>query len=105
MTAGSVAAQTYRIGKPTSDAILLRRAICRFLKVKEHAFFERHQQDLHCAIPLNIAQAALGTEIEVPTLDEPYKLKIPEGTQSGAQFRIRHKGVPVVNGSAGAICT
>jgi molecular chaperone DnaJ len=70
-----------------------------FLKVKEHPFFERHEQDLHCTIPLNIAQAALGAEIEVPTLDQPHKLKIPEGTQSGAQFRIRSKGVPVVNGS------
>ena len=70
-----------------------------FLKVKEHAYFERREQDLHCTIPINLAQAALGAEIEVPTLDQPYKLKIPEGTQSGAQFRIRHKGVPVVNGS------
>jgi molecular chaperone DnaJ len=70
-----------------------------FLKVKEHAFFERHEQDLHCTIPINLAQAALGAEIEVPTLDQPHKLKIPEGTQTGAQFRLRHKGVPVVNGS------
>jgi molecular chaperone DnaJ len=70
-----------------------------FLKVKEHAFFERHEQDLHCTIPINLAQAALGAEIDVPTLDQPHKLKIPEGTQSGAQFRVRHKGVPVVNGS------
>jgi molecular chaperone DnaJ len=70
-----------------------------FLKVKEHPFFERHEQDLHCTIPINLAQAALGAEIEVPTLDQPHKLKIPEGTQTGAQFRLRHKGVPVVNGS------
>ena len=70
-----------------------------FLKVKEHPFFERREQDLHCTIPINLAQAALGAEIEVPTLEQPYKLKIPEGTQSGAQFRIRHKGVPMVNGS------
>jgi molecular chaperone DnaJ len=70
-----------------------------FLKVKEHAFFERHEQDLHCTIPLNVAQAALGAEVEVHTLDQPHKLKVPEGTQSGAQFRIRNKGVPVVNGS------
>ena len=70
-----------------------------FLKVKEHAFFERHERDLHCTIPLNVAQAVLGAEIEVPTLQEPYKLKIPEGTQNGAQFRIRHKGLPMVNAS------
>ena len=70
------------------------------LKVKEHPFFERHEYDLHCTIPINIAQAALGAEIEIPTLDEPHKLKIPEGTQTGAEFRIRHKGVPHVNGHA-----
>jgi len=70
-----------------------------FLKVKEHAFFERRESDLHCTIPLNIAQAALGAEIEVPTLEGGHKLKIPEGTQNGAQFRLRHKGVAVLNGS------
>jgi molecular chaperone DnaJ len=71
-----------------------------FLKVKEHQFFERQQNDLHCTIPLNIAQAALGAEIDVPTLEGPQKLKIPEGTQSGAQFKLRHKGVTVVNGGS-----
>ena len=48
-------------------------------------------------IPVNIAQAALGTELEVPTLEEPYKLKIPEGTQSGKELRIRGRGVPFLN--------
>ena len=71
-----------------------------FLKVKDHAFFERHENDLHCAIPLNMAQAALGCEIEVPTLGQPYKLKIPEGTQNGAQFKLRHMGVAILNSSA-----
>ncbi len=70
-----------------------------FLKVKEHPFFERHENDLHCTIPLNVAQASLGCEIEVPTLGEPVNLKVPEGTQAGAQFRFRGKGVPVVNSS------
>jgi molecular chaperone DnaJ len=70
------------------------------LKVKEHLFFERHEYDLHCTIPVNVAQAALGAEIDVPTLGEPQKLKIPEGTQSGAALRIHHKGVPHVNGHA-----
>ena len=69
-----------------------------FLKVKEHAFFERHENDLHCTIPINFGQAALGAEIDVPTLEGLYRLKIPEGTQNGAQFRLRHKGVPVLNG-------
>lgn len=70
-----------------------------FLKVKPHAFFERHEHDLHCTIPVNIGQAALGAEIEVPTLEGQQKLKIPEGTQNGAQFKLRHQGVPVLNGS------
>jgi molecular chaperone DnaJ len=70
-----------------------------FLKVQEHPFFERRDNDLHCTIPLNVAQAALGTEIEVPTLEGSQRLKIPEGTQNGAQFRLRHKGVAAVNGS------
>lgn len=69
-----------------------------FLKVREHAFFERHEHDLHCTIPLNVAQAALGCEIDMPTFEGPQKLKIPEGTQNGAQFKLRHKGVPVLNG-------
>jgi molecular chaperone DnaJ len=68
-----------------------------FLKVREHAFFERQENDLHCTIPMNIAQATLGCEIEVPTLESPQKLKIPEGTQNGAQFKLRHKGVPILN--------
>jgi len=69
-----------------------------FLKVRPHPFFERHANDLHCTIPVNIAQAALGCDLEVPTLEQPYKLKIPEGTQGGTQFQLRHKGVPAVNG-------
>ena len=69
-----------------------------FLKVKEHAFFERHENDLHCTIPVNFAQAALGAEIQVPTLGQPHKLRIPEGTQSGAEFKLRAQGVSSVNG-------
>src|ERR1041385_2138642 len=68
-----------------------------FLKVKDHAFFERQENDLHCTIPLNVAQATLGCEIEVPTIEGPQKLKIPEGTQNGAQFKLRHKGVAILN--------
>lgn len=70
-----------------------------FIKVREHPFFERREQDLHCSIPINVAQAALGCEIEVPTLEGAHKIKIPEGSQNGAQVRLRNKGVPVVNGS------
>lgn len=69
-----------------------------FLKVTPHPFFERREQDLHCTIPISIAQAALGAEIEVPTLEEPQKVKIPEGTQHGAEFRLRGRGVPNLSG-------
>jgi molecular chaperone DnaJ len=68
------------------------------LHVKEHSFFEREGNDLHCVVPISFSQAALGTEITVPTLEGEHKLKVPEGTQSGTSFRIRSKGVPVLNG-------
>jgi molecular chaperone DnaJ len=63
------------------------------LEVKEHAFFERRGADLYCTIPLSIAQATLGTELQVPGLGTEEKLKIPEGTQSGAVFRLKGKGL------------
>lgn len=68
------------------------------LHVKEHTFFERDGNDLHCLIPISISQAALGTEIMIPTLEGQHTLKVPEGTQSGTVFRVRNKGVPVLNG-------
>jgi molecular chaperone DnaJ len=68
------------------------------LHVKEHDFFEREGNDIHCVVPISFPQAALGTEIEVPTLEGDHKLKVPEGTQSGTSFRIKNKGVPVLNG-------
>jgi molecular chaperone DnaJ len=64
------------------------------LEVKEHSFFERRGADLYCTIPISIAQATLGTELQVPGLGGEEKLKIPEGTQSGAVFRLRGKGLP-----------
>ena len=63
------------------------------LEVKEHTFFERRGADLYCTIPVSVAQAALGTELQVPGLSGEEKLKIPEGTQSGAVFRIKGKGL------------
>jgi len=63
------------------------------LEVKEHSFFERRGADLYCTIPLSIAQASLGTELQVPGLTTEERLKIPEGTQSGAVFRIKGKGL------------
>jgi molecular chaperone DnaJ len=68
------------------------------LHVKEHQFFERDGKDLYCVVPISFPQAALGAEIKVPTLDGEHLLKIPEGTHSDTEFRIRGKGVPVLNG-------
>jgi molecular chaperone DnaJ len=68
------------------------------LHVEEHSFFEREGNDLYCVMPISFTQAALGTEIVVPTLEGEHTLKIPEGTQSGTTLRIRGKGVPVLNG-------
>ena len=68
------------------------------LHVKEHPFFQRQGTDLYCIVPISVTQAALGAEIQVPTLEGEHTLKIPEGTQSGAVLKIRNKGVPVLNG-------
>jgi molecular chaperone DnaJ len=68
------------------------------LHVKEHPFFEREANDLHCVIPVSYTQAALGAEISVPTLEGEHTLKVPDGTQSGTTLRIRGKGVPILNG-------
>jgi molecular chaperone DnaJ len=65
------------------------------VRVHEHAFFKRDGSDLFCEVPINMAQAALGTHIELPTLDGGQtRLNIPEGTQSGTSFRVRNQGVP-----------
>ena len=66
------------------------------LNVKEHSFFKREGTDLFCEVPISFPQAALGTEIEVPTIDGTTKLKIPSGTQSGKLFTIKGKGAPRV---------
>ena len=68
------------------------------LEVKEHSFFERRGADLNCTIPLSLAQAALGTELQVPGLSGDERLKIPEGTQSDAVFRVKGKGLPDPHG-------
>jgi molecular chaperone DnaJ len=69
-----------------------------FFTVKEHPIFERNNNDLHCRIPINFAQAALGAKIQAPTLEGLHELTIPEGTQNGAQLRIKGKGVAEVQG-------
>lgn len=68
-----------------------------FLSVKPHQFFQRDGADLYCRVPISMVQAALGGEFSVPTVDgSQTKVKIPEGTQSGKQFRIRGKGMPIL---------
>lgn len=69
-----------------------------FLSVKAHSVFERKEYDLHCTVPVNFAQAALGTEIHVLTFEGLESMKVPEGIQSGETLRLRGKGVPFVNG-------
>ena len=68
-----------------------------FLAVKPHPFFQREGADLYCRVPISLVQAALGGEFTVPTVDATEaKVKIPEGTQSGKQFRIKDKGMPIL---------
>jgi molecular chaperone DnaJ len=68
------------------------------LSVQDHPFFVRDGAHIICDVPVSFAQAALGTEIDVPTLQGATKLKIPAGTQSGQLFKLRGKGVPDLNG-------
>src|SRR6185312_462948 len=79
-----------RNGGPSGDLYIV-------LSVKPHKFFERDGHDLHCQIPISFVQAALGSEIMIPTLEGEAVLKVPEGTQSGREFRMRSKGVPYLN--------
>jgi molecular chaperone DnaJ len=64
------------------------------VEVKPHAFFTRRQNDVLLNLSINVAQAVLGAEIDVPTVDGKMKLKIPAGTQPGKVFTIRGKGIP-----------
>jgi molecular chaperone DnaJ len=68
-----------------------------FLSVRRHSLFERDGADVYCRVPISMVQAALGGHVEVPTLDgKMARINIPAGTQSGHQFRLRGKGMPVV---------
>jgi molecular chaperone DnaJ len=64
------------------------------ISVGKHEFFKREGDDILYDLPINFAQAALGDEIEIPTLDGKQVLKIPQGTQTGKVFRLKNKGVP-----------
>jgi molecular chaperone DnaJ len=79
-----------RSGGPKGDLYVV-------LSIRPHDFFERSGQDLYCVVPISFPQAALGAEIEIPGIDGPINLKIPEGTQSGKELRVRGRGVPFLN--------
>ncbi len=66
--------------------------------VKRHPFFERRRNDLFCQVPISFAQATLGAEIQVPTLDGPDTVMVPRGTQSGEMIRIKGRGMPDISG-------
>ena len=77
-------------GGPAGDLYVL-------LAVRPHPFFQRDNANLYCRVPVPMTTAALGGEIEVPTMDgKRTKVKIPNGTQTGQQFRLKGKGMPVL---------
>jgi len=80
-----------RNGGPAGDLYIVFR-------VREHELFEREGDDIYLELPLTFPQAALGDEIEVPTVQGKVKLKIPAGTQTGTKFRLKGKGVKNVHG-------
>lgn len=77
-------------GGPSGDLLVT-------VSVRNHPIFEREGSSIYCEIPVTFVQAALGAELEVPTLDGKVKYTMPEGTQTGTVFRLRGKGVPVLN--------
>jgi molecular chaperone DnaJ len=77
-------------GGPPGDLYII-------ITVKPHPIFKREDDDIICTVPISFTQAALGTSIEVPSLDGPVKVKVPPGTQSGKVLRLRYKGIPSVH--------
>jgi molecular chaperone DnaJ len=68
------------------------------VRIRQHPYFTRSGKHIHLQLGINVAQAILGDEIEIETLDGPVMFKLPAGTQSGQQFRLRAKGVPDIRG-------
>lgn len=79
------------LGGPAGDLYV-------FLTVKAHDFFERDGENIYCKVPISFSQAALGADIEVPTLDSKHKLRIPPGTQNGATFKLQGAGIQHIRG-------
>lgn len=84
-------------GGPAGDLLVA-------VTIKPHALFTRDGANLRCQIPISFTQAALGAEIEVPTLDGKVRYTVPEGTQSGTTFRLKGKGMPYVGYKTAATC-
>ncbi|MDC1174829.1 molecular chaperone DnaJ [Bacteriovoracaceae bacterium] len=74
------------MGAPSGDLYVV-------ISIREHDFFERDGFDVHCQVPISFSQAALGAEVEVPTLSGKVKVDLPEGTQSGKRMRLKGKGI------------
>ncbi|MFA5582799.1 MAG: molecular chaperone DnaJ [Bacteriovoracaceae bacterium] len=78
-------------GGPSGDLYVV-------IRIQDHEFFRRDDFDVHCEVPISFSQAALGAEIEVPTLGGRVAMKIPEGTQSGQKMKLRNKGITKLGG-------
>ncbi|MCO4792904.1 MAG: molecular chaperone DnaJ [Bacteriovoracaceae bacterium] len=73
-------------GGPSGDLYVV-------IDIEEHEFFDRDGFNVHCEVPISFSQAALGAEVEVPTLEGKVEVRIPEGTQSGSKMRLKNKGI------------
>jgi molecular chaperone DnaJ len=78
-------------GGPAGDLYVM-------IHLQEHEFFKREEYDVLCEVPISFSQAALGSEIEVPTLGGRVSMKVPEGTQSGQKMKLRNKGITKLGG-------
>lgn len=76
-----------QFGGPNGDLYIV-------IGILQHEFFEREEQDVICTVPVSFSQAALGSEVEVPTLSGKVSVKVPPGTQSGKKMRLKGKGIP-----------
>jgi molecular chaperone DnaJ len=81
-----------RNGGPPGDLFIVTQ-------VAAHPFFRRIGDNIHCTVPITVSEAALGTRIEVPTIDGRASVRIPPGTENGQKFRLRGKGAPLLRGS------
>ena len=81
-----------RNGGPPGDLFIITQ-------VEPHPFFARIGDNIHCAVPITVSEAALGTRLDVPTIDGKASIRIPPGTESGQKLRLRGKGAPLLRGS------